>query len=519
MKVCKYCCTPARSDAQKFCSNCGKAFDEKEVQLKSITQQEVSKLPIRGEVSREQTNKDSVLSESMMQKDEQGTEAQTESELEWKMPVRRRKAPHIIEEELEICEGKVEPSVPIKRKSYLSTEIRPTTIPTKTSNDVMSHSDSNMFDKKTDSSTKVKKPNNYEEHIDEREITVKTTSPAGEKPPVEEKRNFDRERKKKEEHTTVDGAYQLKQISEKPVHRSNTLSRMHRVLVIVATILLISVTAFVLLRNVKTENLTDSIASSIASSVPTIENILEAPSSTEETAIFSSSSEVFSESISSSINAVIEATPEEKNKGESENESVLASTQDILVEATGNTATLTLQHYQNGQWIVDFQTTAAIGSNGITTNKTEGDRMTPAGTFPICFVFSDKAQDTKLPFVPITKDSIWICDPNSTFYNTLQSKSNVSRDWADKNGYENMYVKFSKKSSTACICFGFNGDGRSQYSANANQGSVLFLDGVGPNGKMDSGYGDIKISSDAMNTLLSLLDSEMNPTITIVAAN
>ena len=82
-----------------------------------------------------------------------------------------------------------------------------------------------------------------------------------------------------------------------------------------------------------------------------------------------------------------------------------------------------------------------------------------------------------------------------------------------------MYVKFSKKSSTACICFGFNGDGRSQYSANANQGSVLFLDGVGPNGKMDSGYGDIKISSDATNTLLSLLDSEMNPTITIVAAN
>ena len=32
-------------------------------------------------------------------------------------------------------------------------------------------------------------------------------------------------------------------------------------------------------------------------------------------------------------------------------------------------------------------------------NKTEGDHMTPAGTFPLAFVFSDIAQDTKMPFV------------------------------------------------------------------------------------------------------------------------
>lgn len=515
MKVCKYCGTPARSEIQKFCSNCGKAFDEPEVQLKSTAQQEASKLSIRDGVSRGQTNKTSALSESMMQKDEPGAETQTEPESEWKTPVRRRRVPHITEKEPEIYEGKAEPSVPIKRKSHLSTETRVTPTPTKTSSDEMNHSESNVLNEKMGSSTKAKKLNKYEEHVDDREITVKMTSPAGEKPPVEKKRNFGGERKKKEEHTTVAGDYQRKQISENPEPRSNTVLR---VLAAVGMILLIGATAFVLLYNIKTENFTDSIASSIASSVPIVENVLETSSSTEETAI-SSSSEVLSESVSSSISGVIEATSEEENIGDSENESVLASTQDILVEATGNTATLTLQHYQNGQWIADFQTTAAIGSNGITTNKTEGDRMTPAGTFPIYFVFSDKAQNTKLPFVPITEDSIWICDPNSTFYNTLQSKSNVSRDWVDKNGYENMYVKFSKKSSTACICFGFNGDGRSQYSANANRGSVLFLDGVGPNGKMDSGYGDIKISSDAMNTLLSLLDPAMNPTITIIAAN
>ena len=42
--------------------------------------------------------------------------------------------------------------------------------------------------------------------------------------------------------------------------------------------------------------------------------------------------------------------------------------------------------------------------------------------------------------------------------------------------------------------------------------------GVGENGKMNSGYGDIKISGKDMTKLLSYLDSDYNPTITIRAA-
>ena len=70
----------------------------------------------------------------------------------------------------------------------------------------------------------------------------------------------------------------------------------------------------------------------------------------------------------------------------------------------------------------------------------------------------------------------------------------------------------------ACICFGFNGDGWSPYGAVAYGGSALFIDGVGENGKMNSGYGDIKISGKDMTKLLSYLDSDYNPTITIRAA-
>ena len=55
------------------------------------------------------------------------------------------------------------------------------------------------------------------------------------------------------------------------------------------------------------------------------------------------------------------------------------------------------------------------------------------------------------------------------------------------------------------------------YGAVAYGGSALFIDGVGENGKMNSGYGDIKISGADMTKLLSYLDSDYNPTITIRA--
>lgn len=63
-----------------------------------------------------------------------------------------------------------------------------------------------------------------------------------------------------------------------------------------------------------------------------------------------------------------------------------------------------------------------------------------------------------------------------------------------------------------------DGDGWSPYGAVAYGGSALFIDGVGENGKMNSGYGDIKISGKDMTKLLSYLDSDYNPTITIRAA-
>ena len=186
--------------------------------------------------------------------------------------------------------------------------------------------------------------------------------------------------------------------------------------------------------------------------------------------------------------------------------------QEILVECTGSSAVLTLKEWQEGSWVDVMTANARIGANGITENKQEGDRKTPAGTYNLLFAFSTEPLSTDLTQIQVHSGDVWVCDSDSDFYNTLQSSSVSGKDWTSS---ENMYDKFSKNRSVACICFDFNGDGRTAGSAVADGGSALFLDGVGSAGKIDSGYGDIKIAGADMTALLSYLDAAKRPVITI----
>lgn len=186
--------------------------------------------------------------------------------------------------------------------------------------------------------------------------------------------------------------------------------------------------------------------------------------------------------------------------------------QEILVSCSGSSALLTLNEWQDGQFVEVMSAQAQIGANGISDQKKEGDRCTPAGTYDVLFCFSDHAIDTGLPCYQVQSGDVWVCDPDSAYYNTLQNTSNPRKDW---NASENMYDKFAKDRSRACICFAFNGDGQTMGSATPNGGSALFLDGVGSAGNMNSGYGDIKISAADMDLLLQYLDVEKHPVITI----
>lgn len=186
--------------------------------------------------------------------------------------------------------------------------------------------------------------------------------------------------------------------------------------------------------------------------------------------------------------------------------------QEILVESNGSTATLTLLEWENGEWVQRMSGDAWIGSNGVSYDKREGDHCTPAGTFNVLFYISDQSYDTALDGIMVYSGDVWITDYNSQYYNTLQNASYYAKDWKTA---ENLYEKFTKNRSEACIYFDYNGDGLTAGSATYPGGSDIFIDAVGSNGKLTSGYGDIKIQNDTMVELLGYLDSSKNPIITI----
>lgn len=187
--------------------------------------------------------------------------------------------------------------------------------------------------------------------------------------------------------------------------------------------------------------------------------------------------------------------------------------QEIRVTANGSDATLTLYTWEDGQWIAaTSEFSARIGDNGISYNKREGDHCTPAGTFDVLFAFGIKDITTNLEYVKLSSGAVWVDDSDSKYYNTLQYSSRSDRDWSSA---ETTYEKFSGGASEACICFAFNGDCRSENSAVSGAGSAVFIDGVRDFSKVETGYGDIKISDADMRALLLLLDADKHPVIII----
>ena len=82
----------------------------------------------------------------------------------------------------------------------------------------------------------------------------------------------------------------------------------------------------------------------------------------------------------------------------------------------------------------DFIFRCSIGKMGFTSNKKEGDKKTPRGTFNIGNLYFRKDKiskpDTKLKCIPIEKNMGWCNDPkNKKYYNKLiKIKKNVRHE-------------------------------------------------------------------------------------------
>ena len=76
-----------------------------------------------------------------------------------------------------------------------------------------------------------------------------------------------------------------------------------------------------------------------------------------------------------------------------------------------------LKIWNDGWQTEKVLTNVAIGKEGATTNKIEGDLKTPLGLFKLGSAFGNKQLQTNYPYLIITDNSYWIDDLMSPYYN------------------------------------------------------------------------------------------------------
>ncbi len=111
----------------------------------------------------------------------------------------------------------------------------------------------------------------------------------------------------------------------------------------------------------------------------------------------------------------------------------LASNQIIMVIGTEHSSAARLIFYErqaNGDFMEILQTDAVVGQKGISRDKREGDKRTPAGTYTLDFAFGTAGNPgTSMEYHRLTADDYWVDDVHSQYYNQFVNRRNVKKDW------------------------------------------------------------------------------------------
>jgi len=147
------------------------------------------------------------------------------------------------------------------------------------------------------------------------------------------------------------------------------------------------------------------------------------------------------------------------------------------------------------------ETRAAVGAAGVSSTKKEGDKATPAGTFPLPFGMYRPdhihVPDTSLPMTPLRQAHAWVDDPNDPKYNQLIElpyPAHVEEMWRADGIYDLLVV------------VGYNIN-----PTRPSAGSAIFLHIARPN--FASTEGCIAIERDALLNLIPLLGPQSTITI------
>lgn len=102
----------------------------------------------------------------------------------------------------------------------------------------------------------------------------------------------------------------------------------------------------------------------------------------------------------------------------------------VVVVAKNTTADLRAFERQNGVWREAFRAKGFVGRSGVSPGKREGDKVTPAGFFPMQRAFGlAKNPGAHLPYTVLEADDCWVDDPESRFYNLMVKKNGPGKEW------------------------------------------------------------------------------------------
>lgn len=201
-----------------------------------------------------------------------------------------------------------------------------------------------------------------------------------------------------------------------------------------------------------------------------------------------------------------------------------AANQLVTATAVGNaggrtTATsgvLRAWQRSSGGWNQVLETSCRFGRSGIHPSRTEGDGTTPAGIFTLgttdatAFGHFARPSGLKVPWRPITTDSYWVGDGDSSWYNRWYEGDPGGR--FDPRESEHLRTVSGVGTSDfygLALSIGFN------TGAIPNFGSAIFLHLTHQRAPSGTTAGCVAIDQTPMRRLLGWLDAAHSPHIAI----
>lgn len=181
----------------------------------------------------------------------------------------------------------------------------------------------------------------------------------------------------------------------------------------------------------------------------------------------------------------------------------ISGSQLIIVSSEGSQAEIyAYERDEKLVWSKAFPTAPGyVGKNGVSENKREGDKKTPAGLFPILWAFGNRPDPgCKLPYRQSTDKSYWVDDPSSQLYNQWVEDEG-GRDWKSAE-----HIVSKGRSYDYAAVIGYN-----VSPVVPGAGSAIFLHVSSD--KPTSGC--VSMAEDRLLEILTWLDPEMRPEILI----